>query len=71
GRDDESDAGGPVARLGGQRDQARGGHDGRGRQPDQRAGDRRAAGAADPRRDGHGLPRGGHARARSPPGPLL
>src|SRR3954452_1388739 len=57
--------------MGRQRDQARGRHDRRGDQPGQHPGHHGAAGPADPRRHGDGLPGGRHLGARGAPRPLL
>ncbi|CAA9478486.1 MAG: hypothetical protein AVDCRST_MAG38-1785, partial [uncultured Solirubrobacteraceae bacterium] len=69
--DGRADAELAVAGLGRQRDQARRRHDGRSGQPDQRPGNRRAAGSADPRRHGGGLPGGRDPGARGTPGTRL
>ncbi|CAA9476135.1 MAG: hypothetical protein AVDCRST_MAG65-1129, partial [uncultured Solirubrobacteraceae bacterium] len=69
--DGRADAELAVAGLGRQRHQAGGRHDRRSGQPHQRPRHRRAAGSADPGRHGGRVPRGGHPRARSPPGPRL
>src|SRR4051794_28448091 len=67
--DGRADAGPAAPGLGRQRDRPRGADDG-GRDPaPEPPGHRRAAGRAGARRDGHALPRGGHAGARGAPGP--
>src|SRR5215216_2518330 len=69
--DGRADAGHSVARLGRQRDQAGRRHDRRGDQPRQHPRHDRAAGTADPRGHGDGLPGGRHAGARGSAGAVL